>query len=182
MTPPTEITPAPGSPDSGTGEHHGHGPAAIVLGVYCKNGHFTNPDSRACLACGAPIKKRSAAQQPGPRPALGVLVFEDGEVLSLDSDYVIGRSPARDQAVESGSARPLRVVDDKGVVSRVHARIHLDGWQVLLGDLGSANGTYVQPPGAPEPRRLEPQVPVELEHGTLFYVGSACLRFEPTGA
>jgi len=152
-----------------------------VLGVYCKSGHFTDPDAPSCVVCGAGISRRSAAPQRGPRPTLGVLILDDGATVDVDGDYVIGRDPAREPSVSSGEARPLRVVDAESTVSRVHARVHLAGWQVLLTDLGSANGTRIQQPGAKAEQLLDPQVPVPLQQGTRIFVGAPCLRFERPG-
>ena len=156
--------------------------APIVFGVRCKNGHFTDPDARSCVACGATIGRRTAAPQRGPRPTLGVLILDDGATVELDGDYVIGRDPVRDPAVSAGEARPLRVVDAESTVSRVHARVHLDGWQVVLTDLGSANGTRIHPPGAKTEQALGPRAPVPLQHGTRIYVGAPCLRYERIAA
>ena len=55
-------------------------------------------------------------------------------------------------------------------LSRTHAAVRLEGWQVLLDDLNSANGTIVQLPGR-EARRLHPGEPVLLEHGTTIDFG-----------
>lgn len=168
-----ETYPAAGAPD--------HGGVPIVLGIYCENGHFTDPDTRWCVICGTDTSRRSADPQPGPRPPLGVLILDDGTTLTVDGDYVIGRSPGRDQSVSAGAARPVRVTDGESTVSRVHASLHLDGWRVLLTDLGSANGTHIQQLGAQIAQRLEPQVPVQIQPGTRFFVGSPCLRYEAAG-
>lgn len=185
--PPTSYGPATG-PDTPAGAsataaggapaEHKEG-ALIILGVYCKNGHFGAPDARSCAVCGVTISRRSAVPQPGPRPPLGVLVLDDGATVEVDGDYVIGRDPARDPSVAAGDARPLRIVDAESTVSRVHARLHLEGWQVLLTDLGSANGTRIRPPGAKSERPLDPEVPVPLQHGTRVFVGEQGLRYEP---
>ena len=50
-------------------------------------------------------------------------------------------------ALVSGAIAPL-VVDQTGGVSRHHAEIRLEGWDVVLVDIGSANGTLVAAPGA----------------------------------
>lgn len=152
--------------------------APLVMCARCKNGHFTDPDARSCLICGAAIRRRSANMERGPRPVLGMLVLEDGATVAVDGDYVVGRDPARDQSVSSGEARPLRVVDAESTVSRIHAEVHLEGWQVLLTDLGSANGTRVQQPGEKTEQVLEPKVPVPLQHGAQIFVGASCLRYE----
>ena len=116
--------------------------APIVLGVYCKNGHFGDPNARSCVVCGVSRGRRGPAPQPGPRPPLGALVLDDGSALELSADCVIGREPTLDPSVAAGEAQPLAIVDS--AVSRIHARIHLDGWQVFLIDLGSVNGTRIR--------------------------------------
>jgi hypothetical protein len=152
--------------------------APVVLGVHCKHGHFTDPDERSCLICGTGIRRRSVSPERGPRPSLGVLILEDGATVAVDGDYIVGRDPARDESVSAGDARPLRVVDAESTVSRIHAEVRLDGWQVLLTDLGSANGTRVQQPGAKTEQLLDPRVPVPLRHGARIFVGASCLRYE----
>jgi hypothetical protein len=169
-------------PDDMGAEAEGPPGVPIVFGVRCKNGHFTDPDTRACVACGGAISRRAAAPQRGPRPSLGLLILDDGAAVEVDGDYIIGRDPARDPSVSAGEAEPLRVVDAESTVSRVHARVHLVGWQVLLTDLGSANGTRIQHPGAKSELLLEPQAPVQIVHGTRIFVGAPCLRFERAGA
>jgi hypothetical protein len=162
-------------PDTLTGESAG---SPLVMGVHCKNGHFTDPDARSCVVCGVGIRRRSATTERGPRPALGVLILEDGATVPVDGDYVVGRDPARDESVSAGEARPLRVVDAESTVSRIHAEVRLEGWQVLLTDLGSANGTRVQQPGAKTEQQLDPRVPVPIQHGARIFVGASCLRYE----
>ena len=111
------------------------------------------------------------APRKGKRPPLGVLVLDDGSVFQLDADYVIGREPSLDSSVADGSARPLRLTDAEGLVSRIHARVELDGWQVYISDLESANGTYVQLPGEPDGQLLTPRVRTPLIAGTHVRVG-----------
>ena len=123
----------------------------IIQGVYCKNGHFDDPEALFCAICGISMNQQTLVPRPGERPPLGVLLLDDGSVFQLDSDYVVGREPSLDGSVAAGKARPLRVADDSGIVSRVHARVHLDGWRVLVTDLGSANGTRVLLPGISPP-------------------------------
>jgi hypothetical protein len=155
------------------------GPAAgapIVLGVYCKNGHFGDPDARSCAVCGASRNRRGQVPQPGPRPPLGALVLDDDSAVELSGDCVVGREPTLDPSVAAGEASPLCIIDD--AVSRVHARIHLDGWRVFLVDLGSANGTRIRPPGKRSDQALEPHVPVPIQSGTRVLVGRQGFRYE----
>ncbi|MGB7340050.1 MAG: FHA domain-containing protein [Phototrophicaceae bacterium] len=53
---------------------------------------------------------------------------------------------------------------DRGV-SREHAKIHMQGDNVYLTDLGSTNGTYLRG------ERLEPNEPVELQKGNEILFG-----------
>ena len=132
--------------------------------MYCKNGHFDDPEALFCAICGISMNQQTLVPRPGERPPLGVLLLDDGSVFQLDSDYVVGREPSLDSSVAAGKARPLRVADDTGIVSRVHARVQLDGWRVLVTDLGSANGTRVLLPGHPADQQLVPQVPDRAGH------------------
>jgi hypothetical protein len=150
----------------------------IIQGVYCKNGHFDDPEARYCAVCGISMNQQTLVPRPGPRPPLGVLVMDDGSVFQLDQDYVLGREPTLDAAVASGLARPLRIRDDNGIVSRVHARVHLDGWHVVLTDLGSANGTRLLLPGQPADAALQPQAPVALVPGSQVDLGGRGFRYE----
>jgi hypothetical protein len=143
--------------------------APMVDGVYCQNGHFNDPDAPNCAVCGISIGH--AMRQKGHRPPLGVLVLGDGSVCQLDMDYVIGREPTLDTEVAEGRARPLRLMDASGVVSRMHARVELDGWHVFITDLNSANGTQVLVPGERNPVYLQPGVRTPLAAGTQIRLG-----------
>ena len=160
----------------GTSSYVSAGP--IIQGVYCKNGHFDDPEALFCAICGISMNQQTLVPRPGERPPLGVLLLDDGSVFQLDTDYVVGREPGLDSSVASGKARPLRISDDSGIVSRVHARVHLDGWRVLVTDLGSANGTRVILPGHPADQPLVPQVPLVLATGSQVDLGGRGFRYE----
>ena len=171
----TEVLPLPPAATSKNGMG-ASADALTVAGVYCKNGHFGDPEARSCALCGASRNRRGSILQTGPRPPLGALVFDDDSALELSADCVIGRNPALDPAVTTGEAHPLRILDSQ--VSRIHARVHLDGWRVFLIDLGSANGTRIQPPGERSDQALEPNVPIPLQSGTRIFVGMQGFRYE----
>ena len=146
-------------------------PSAQVEGVYCKNGHFNDPEARYCAVCGISMGQLTKIRQKGTRPPLGVLILGDGSVCQVDADYVIGREPTLDSAVADGRARPLRLMGASGVVSRIHARVELDSWQVYLTDLNSANGTQVLMPGERNPTSLQPGVRTPLAAGAQIRLG-----------
>ena len=156
----------------------GDASAPIILGVYCKNGHFDDPAARYCALCGISMNQQTLAPRLGPRPPLGLLVLDDGALLQLDADYVIGREPTLDASVAAGKARPLRITDKGGTVSRVHAQIRLDEWRVLVTDLGSANGTRIRLPDAAADQPLIPRIPALLQPGSHVDLGGRGFRYE----
>ena len=146
-------------------------PVTVVEGIYCKNGHFNDPEARSCAVCGVSLGHLGKVRQNGNRPPLGVLILGDGSVCQLDADYVIGREPTLDSAVAEGRARPLRLMDASGVVSRIHARVELDGWHVFITDMNSANGTQILLPGERNPTNLQPGVRIPLAAGAQIRLG-----------
>lgn len=178
---PLPIATRPPDPDVPEAPLPAHPPSednAVVIGVYCKNGHFDDPSARYCAVCGISMAQQTLVPRPGPRPPLGVLVLDDGSIFSLDTDYVVGRDPSRDPDVVSGAARPLRIDDPEGLLSRVHARIHLDGWDVAVVDLGSSNGTGIWGPRDSAWMRAPAQTPVAVRPGTQIGVGRRQMRYE----
>jgi hypothetical protein len=165
--------PAPGPPaadEAPTG--------ALIEGVYCRDDHFNDPGQRYCQICGISMAQLTQVTRLGPRPPLGLLLLDDGSTLRLDTDYVVGREPDIDQDVAARRARPLRVTGPASGVSRRHVRVRLTGWRVELLDLDSANGTFLHRPGAAEPERLVPGVPVAVSPGARVDVGRRWFRYE----
>ncbi|MFC4039295.1 FHA domain-containing protein [Dactylosporangium siamense] len=150
----------------------------LVEGVDCKNGHFNDPAVRFCQLCGIAMLQVTHVTRLGPRPPLGILLLDNGMTLRADADYVVGREPERDADVAAGQARPLRIADSHGGISRRHLRIRLTGWHVQVLDLGSANGTFVQEPGAPEATPVPPAQPVPIRPGAKVIFGRRWLRYE----
>jgi hypothetical protein len=106
-----------------------------------------------------------------PAPASSQLViFAEGQVvrtLLLNTPVVtIGRLPANVLALPHA------------LVSRTHAELRVTPEAVILTDLGSANGSFV------DNVRLPAQQPVQLAPGTVNRIGPFLLRYEvsaPTG-
>ena len=151
---------------------------ALIEGVYCRDGHFNDPDQRYCQICGISMAQLTQVTRLGPRPPLGVLLLDDGSTLRLDTDYVVGREPGVDDDVAADRARPLRITGPASGVSRRHVRVRLNGWRVEVVELHSANGTFLHRPGAAEPERLTPGVPVVATPGARIDVGRRWLRYE----
>jgi DNA-binding winged helix-turn-helix (wHTH) protein len=95
---------------------------------------------------------RQLASEPFHR-----LQWQGREVLLKKAQTIIGRDLDVDVQLESA------------LISRHHARISIDGTSVLIEDLGSRNGTFVQG------RRVE--APMQLEHGDEIRIGPILLTF-----
>jgi hypothetical protein len=152
------------------------GPEPVVVeGVLCTREHFNDPGARYCRQCGIGMGQLPRTFQQRQRPPLGVLVLDDGSGFTLDGDYVIGREPALDGDVMAGRARPLRISDPDGSVSRLHLRISLVGWQVEVSDLGSANGSVLH--SADGEHTLAPFEPTVIEPGARIGVGHRSMQY-----
>jgi hypothetical protein len=152
--------------------------AQLVEGIDCPDGHFNPPEVEECTTCGTPLSPH-AQRIMRPRPALGVLVTDDGSVFSVTGDYVIGRAPERDPAVLSGSAMMLVLRDVGKSVSRIHAQLTVSGWQVQIADRGSSNGTFVQRRGQADGwERLAAGASATLAPGARLRIGGRQLLFE----
>jgi hypothetical protein len=154
------------------------GPEVLVEGVHCPQGHFTDPELPACPTCGTPLLP-SGQRVRLPRPPLGILVTDGGTIYPVTGDLLIGREAAQAPDVLAGRARALPLRDAARSTSRVHARLTVDGWKVLLNDNGSANGTFLSRSGAAGPwLPVTAQIPVPLVHGDRMRLGKRQLLFD----
>lgn len=136
-----------------------------VTAIRCQGGH-SNPQHRsACVACGALL---DGPVVEVPRPRLGTIVLSTGETVHLDRPAVLGRKPKMEGQMANEVPRLVEVAGHE--VSRMHVAVRLEGWQVLLEDLDSANGTVLTLPGR-APQRLRAGEPVPLETGAEFVLG-----------
>ncbi|MBU2697042.1 hypothetical protein CCO04_18280 [Pimelobacter sp. 30-1] len=155
-------------------EEHAH---EQVRGVYCKNRHFNDPRVLFCGICGINMVQQTPVLVNGPRPPLGVIVLDDGSVFQLDTPYLLGRDPSGDERVTGGTFRPLPIIDQSNQVSRVHARLEMRGWDVVLVDNNSTNGTYVHVPKTPDWIRMPQGAEQILTQGTRVRIGHRTLAF-----
>jgi hypothetical protein len=152
-TPPAEAFTA-GS-DDGFGAPS-HGPASQPMGQVGESTAFWRPE-------------------PASAP---VLRFDDGMVVTVDEDLVLGRRPDGHELVAAGNARPVPFADTQNVLSSAHAAIQRTGRDVTLTDLGSLNGTHVAGPEATEWTQLEPGVSHTLADGDRLLLGWTVITFE----
>lgn len=114
-----------------------------VLAVRCPQGHVSNPVLPECRACGSTIPDQKPEEIP--RPQLGKITMPNGDSIPLDKTVVLGRAP---HALEGGDQH-LVTVNTTGEISRQHALVTIDGWNVVLRDLNTTNGTFLTLPGQP---------------------------------
>jgi len=151
-------------------------------GHLCARGHLNDPRSHFCVLCGIRMNERTGVLVIGSRPPLGLLVFDDGSTYTVDAEYLVGRMPEADQRVRSGVLRAIIIEDRSGSVSRVHAEVRVNGWDVMLVDSGSRNGTYLAGPGEPGWTPLPPHQSKRLVPGTRVRLGARTFVFEsPSG-
>jgi hypothetical protein len=110
--------------------------------------------------------------------AAPVLRFDDGMVVTVDEDLVLGRRPDNHELVSQGNARPVPIADTQNVLSSAHAALQRSGSEVSLVDLGSLNGTHVAGPEATEWTQLEPGVAHPLSDGDRLLLGWTVITFE----
>jgi hypothetical protein len=101
------------------------------------------------------------------RPPLGVLRLSTGGVVTLDRNVLLGRAPKPVPGL-APDAQPhvVKVPSPERDVSRNHVEVLVDGWHVLLRDLGTTNGTTVALPGE-APVRLRAHDEQALEPGSV---------------
>jgi pSer/pThr/pTyr-binding forkhead associated (FHA) protein len=78
------------------------------------------------------MRFRSRSSQPAGRPLACLLRWQGGRATLTDGEHVIGRDPAADVVLDSGS------------VSRCHAHIRVGPAGVTLEDTGSKNGSLLR--------------------------------------
>lgn len=142
----------------------------LVQAVHCDQGHANPVHSSTCRSCGGAIGDRTVTRVP--RPNLGELVFDTGMRVQLDRGAVLGRKP---KAASDPGAHLVTLPDPESALSRSHAEIRIEDWQVQVVDLGSTNHTYVEIPGE-APVRLMANEPCVIVPGTKVNLGD-CVTF-----
>jgi hypothetical protein len=139
---------------------------------------FGSGASRSSVAARPDSGEQTAFWRPEAPAAAPVLRFDDGMVVTVDEDLVLGRRPDNHELVTSGSARPVPIADTQNVLSSAHAALQRAGREVSLVDLGSLNGTHVAGPEATEWTQLEPGVAHPLSDGDRLLLGWTVITFE----
>lgn len=148
---------------AGGGASDGEG---TVLGVLCPSGHANPTHRTVCRVCGQRLAGEGVRM---PRPGLGWLVTSAGEQIELVQNVLAGRNPQASRI--QGTVLPRLLPLPHSHVSGTHLEIRLEGWSVMVADLDSTNGTFLQRPGQPtvrisrSPQLLTSDDVVQLGHG-----------------
>ncbi|RYC11059.1 FHA domain-containing protein [Nocardioides zhouii] len=137
-----------------------------VLGVLCPAGHGNPTHRTECRVCGQWLAGDSVRFA---RPGLGWMHTSAGESIELVQNVLAGRNPRASRI--QGTVMPRLLPLPHSHVSGTHLEIRLEGWSVMVADLGSTNGTFLQRPGQPTVRisetaqLLQSDDVVQLGHG-----------------
>ena len=150
-----------------------------VLGIACSCGRANPPHSRTCARCANPLPDVDPVALP--RPVLGMLRASDGGLAPVDRTALIGRSPTASRFSSDDAQHILRVGAEAQNISRNHAEVRVEEWDVLVVDR-SSNGTWLCRPGI-EPQKLHKDEPVPVFPGSVIDLGDGItLDFEAAGS
>ena len=94
-----------------------------------------------------------------------------GQPVEIDRAVLIGRSPHADRVARERLPKLLTVPSPSNDISRNHLQVSPEGWDLLVTDLNSTNGTALIRPGHPEPQRLTPGEPAPVYPGCVLDLG-----------
>lgn len=114
------------------------------------------------------LKKSSATTEPPSSPAnswLSLHLMDSGKILPLATrnEFTMGRLSEGQPIMPDIDLTPYQAYASG--VSRLHAVVKRDAERVVIMDLGSSNGTYLNG------RRLNPHTEEALKHGDVVALG-----------
>ena len=152
------------------------GPAGGHLAIRCPRNHLNPPHASSCRACGQPVRGQTPVRVA--TIDLGAFRFRDGTRVPVRKPMLMGRSPKMSGPIAGEIPEMVQIDSPAQDISRTHLEVRVEGWQVLVIDRDSTNGTIVSLPGR-EPQRLRPHQPVPLPIGaSVDLAGEAEFTFE----
>jgi hypothetical protein len=114
------------------------------------------------------LKKKSVRPDTMPTPVnswISLHLMDSGKILPLASrnEFTLGRLSEGQPIMPDIDLTPYQAYASG--VSRLHAVVKRDADRVMVMDLGSSNGTYVNG------RRINPHVEESLSHGDILALG-----------
>ena len=114
---------------------------------------------------------RGGRRPPGPAAFVSEAAVTAAALIRLASGGARGRRHAVDRPLTIGRASECDILVDDRYVSSRHARVWMDAGRLLVEDLGSTNGTYV------DEHRVT--APVSLRIGNRVRVGNVIFEVGP---
>jgi hypothetical protein len=167
MPPPYDPTapmpvPSPNAAETGLSDN------SLIMAVVCQYGHASPQNATHCRTCDSPIAPQGP--QLVPRPVLAVLRASDGTTVDVDRAVLIGRAPSAQRS--SARAPRLMTLPSPGHdISRTHVEVVPEGWQIVVTDLHSTNGTILVHSNGVDRQQLTPGEPVPVELGSVVELG-----------
>ncbi|HSK87338.1 MAG TPA: FHA domain-containing protein [Anaerolineales bacterium] len=114
------------------------------------------------------LKKKPAHTEPASTPVnswISLHLMDSGKILPLASrnEFTLGRLSEGQPIMPDIDLTPYQAYASG--VSRLHAVVKRDANRVMVMDLGSSNGTYLNG------RRINPHVEESLSHGDIVALG-----------
>lgn len=141
--------------------------------LYCDEcGEKLDPQPAVSTAAAAPSATAVSAPPAAPATAPKLVVEADGQTFDLagKSEILIGREdpisniyPDVDLTAHGG---------EEGGVSRLHAKIFLQGNQYMVEDENSTNFTFVNK------QKLAPKTPTPINNGDEIRLGRVSMKFQ----
>ena len=113
----------------------------------------------------------------GRRPA-PVLRFDDGMVVTVDEDLVLGRRPDNHELVTGGTARPVPIADTQNVLSSAHAAIQRTAARSRWSTSARSTARTSPAPRPPSGPSSSPASPHPLSDGDRLLLGWTVITFE----
>lgn len=119
------------------------GGGLTVSAVRCVDGHLNPLIATSCRVCAQAVPPQDSIIVP--RPPLGRLRMSTSDTIRLDHGVIFGRDPGTPDANRRDQPYFVKLADKD--ISRRHLEVVLDGWDVLVVDLNSSNGSAITMPG-----------------------------------
>lgn len=149
--------------------------SSAVSAALCPQGHANPPERAQCWQCGQSLSQAKVRRVM--RPGLGTLFINDGREVPLAGTVLVGRNPRAERTDSDHIPTLVAVKSDNHDISRTHLRIALEGWQVLLEDLGSTNGTVLREPSGNAQRLRSGQTVIVSDGSTVELGDGVVLTF-----
>ncbi len=150
-----------------TASQSGPSDNSLIMAVVCPYGHANPQNATHCRTCDSPIAPQGP--QLVPRPILAVLRSTDGTTAEVDRAVLIGRAPSAQRST-ARSPRLMTLPSPGHDISRTHVEVAPEGWQIVVTDLHSTNGTVLVHPGGRN-EQLVPGETRQVQLGSVMELG-----------